>query len=312
MININAVQSRRLATLNSPQPPEPPEAPGPPKDSSLLGKTVGVLAATGSGALGLVYGSAKGLVRGVAHLPESARLGAHYGTRVAEPLTRTLGAAVAVSLTGLIGAVFVVGAAVAPVAGFLQGVVEGAAEQGPLVQKLVKQSGDLGATGGSAVLGAVGGALGAVAGLCTLPTILYPPLGRKLIPEAVRTGARVGSDVGRKAGSTLGQGLGLGVGAVAGGVAAGVVSTPQGLSESKEAIGQVVKGAARLPEGAVHIWQDLQSGAEVAAKYSGGALGGLAGAVLGPATTVVSEGASAAAQWAKWGYHSVLPAANQA
>ncbi len=307
MINMHSVHSPRLAPLTSHQRPDPPAPPDPPEDSSLLSQSVGVLAATGSGALGLVYGSAKGLIHGVAHLRESASLGAHYGTKVAEPLTRTLGAAVAVSLTGLVGAVFVLGAALAPAAGFLQGVVEGAAEQGPLVQNLTNRSADLGATGGSAVLGAVCGTLGAVAGLCTLPTILYPPLGRKLIPEAVRAGARIGSDVGHKAGSVLGHGLGVGVGALAGGVAASVVSTPQGLSESKEAITRVLQGAAKLPDVAVQNWKELQAASEVAAQYSGGALGAVAGAVLGPVVAVAREGTSEAVQWAKWGYQSVQP-----
>jgi len=284
---------------------EPPEPPQQPQDISLLGKAGGVVVAAGAGTTGLVYGGVLGLIRGAQELPGIVTSGARLGSRIAEPLTRTAGATLAVAVMGLIGGAFAIGALAAPVAGLLQGTVKGAAGKGPLVKSVARTVAQAGVTTGSAVLGAVGGALGALVGLCTLPTILYPPLGLKLIPQAVRVSAKVGFEGGSKAGAVVGNGLGTALGGVAGLTAAVVAATPQGASQALENVWLVAAGAKQLPRVAGLLWEDGQNAGKTAAYCTGGSVG----AVLGTGAAVLSAGAnvgvnslSTAAQWGKSGY----------
>ncbi len=313
MITNIASQSPKTLSSNRPARSEQqPSIPAEPQDSvepGLIRKTAGVVVGAGAGACGLVYGGAKGAIDGVKAVPQATTTGFKIGTKVMEPLTRTTGAVVALGLTGVTGVAVATAATLGPVGGFLVGTAHSAIEKGgPIVKGATQTAARAGVTVGSAVLGAVGGTLGALVGLCTLPTILYPPFGMKVIPQAVKAcasgGFAAGTQVGRYAGGATGGTLG----AVGGGIAALAAGVPQGLQVGQAVAREGFGLVKNLPQTSKEIWAAGQSAGVKVAQGTGGTVGGLAGAATGLVGIGVEsgvQGIQTAAQWGVQGYQAV-------
>jgi len=291
---------------------EPPrEVPEPPPQDSLepVRKTGGVIAAAGAGTAGLIYGGVRGLMDGVSALPQSSVKGGQIGTRVAEPLTRTLGAIGSVAVTGVATGGAVAAAVVGPVAGLLVGTIQQASGKFmPLTQGAAQSAAQAGVRIGSSVLGAVGGTLGALVGLCTLPTILYPPLGMRLIPQTLRATTSAGFAAGSKVGHYAGGAVGATLGAVGGGAAAVVSSLPQGAKRAFHVGKATLDEVRHLPQTAKKVWDNGQSAARFAAQATGGTVGGVAGAVTGLAACPIfslASGIETAADWGGGAYQAI-------
>lgn len=304
---------RTLERSNAPKAPQPPPQDTPPPQDGVgpgvWARVGGSLAGAGAGAAGLVYGGAKGLCQGVLECPGVVAQGGKLGTRVAEPVTRTLGAAVAVGMTGVAGVAVASTLVLAPVVALAAGTVEGTSAQGlALVRGGARTAADAGVKIGSTVLGAVGGTLGALVGLCTLPTLLYPPFGMKVVPQAVRAAAGAGCKAGRMAGHGLGVAVGGALGGLGGAVATVAAGIPPGLKQAKLATQQSVSLAKSLPGTAQELWAAGQSGGTLVAQATGGTVGVLAGAGTGLVNAGVeglAEGIHTAARWGQSGYLAV-------
>lgn len=311
--NISSQTPQTLTPNRSARTEQPQTVPSEPQDSvepGLLRKSVGVLAGAGAGACGLVYGGAKGAVEGTKAVPQATVSGFKIGTKMMEPLTRTTGAVVALGLTGVTGVAVAAAATLGPVGGFLLGTAQGAVEKGgPLVKGATQTAARAGVTVGSAVLGAVGGTLGALVGLCTLPTILYPPFGMKVIPQAVRACASGGFSAGTQVGRYVGGAAGGTLGAVGGGIAALGVGVPRGLEVGQAVAQEGFNLVKNLPQTSKEIWTAGQSAGVKVAQGTGGTVGGLAGAATGVVGIGVEAGfqsVQTAAQWGVQGYQAVV------
>ena len=312
--NLTSPSPRTLSTapkgVQSP-PPGPPEG-TPPQDSlgpGVLARVGGTVVGAGAGAAGLVYGGSKGLVHGARQVPSTVVEGANLGTKVVEPLTRTAGAVAAVALTGLTG-LGVAGAIVlGPVVGMGVGTVQGASAKGlTMVKGAARTAASAGVQVGSATLGAVGGALGALVGLCTLPTLLYPPFGMKVVPQAVRGGASAGFKAGQVGGRYLGGAIGGTLGALGGAVSTVASGLPQGVQQATLAAKQTVPLLKTVPTSARELWAAGQSGGKLVAQATGGtvgAVGGVGAGILNTGIQGLAEGVQTAAQWGHSGYQAV-------
>jgi hypothetical protein len=310
--NVSSTPARTLEKpVVAPKTESPDPTPPPPQDSlepGFLRKAGGVVAAAGAGSAGLVYGGIRGLMHGAGEVPQTTLQGGKIGTKVVEPLTRTAGAVVASAFTGVAGAAAVAAAAAGPVGGLMVGTLHGAVEKGDMVKGAVRTAAEGGVRVGSAVLGAVGGALGALVGLCTLPSILYPPFGMKVIPQAVRACASGGFAAGSKVGQYVGGGVGGALGAVGGGAAAVATSLPQGLQAGAQVGKATLQNLKEFPQVAKNLWNSGQSAGKFLAQASGGTVGVVAGA----ATGVVASGGYAlvggveyAGEWAGEAYQKI-------
>lgn len=312
--SLNHTPAPTLKPAPAPTPTETP-VPATPQDSlepGLLRKAAGSVVAAGTGSAGLVYGGVKGLIRGAREIPSTTLKGGQIGTRISEPLTRTAGATLAVALTGVAGVATAAVAVLAPLGGFLAGTVADVAEKGmPAITGATRTAARAGVQVGSAVLGAVGGTLGALVGLCTLPTILYPPFGLKLIPQAVRACASGGATAGSKAGQVVGGAIGATLGAVGGGLGAVAKGLPRGLQTGIQGGQQGIQSVRQFPQVAKDIWNSSQSASKLAAQATGGTVGVVAGAASGLLVTGVEGLGGAiqgAADWGRQGYQAVTGA----
>ncbi len=182
---------------------------------------------------------------------DQVQLGWDVGRQlVGRPCAWLLGSAACTAATAVVATL----TPAAAVVGFLGGAVKGAMRPGPAAR--------WGATAGSAVLAAAGGALGALASAVTL---LIPPLGLRMVPLATRAGMRGGATVGRF--------LGMGLGSVVGGLPSGVKRGLQSARAVATALPRVARPGWRLG----HLAGSLAGGAV------GGALGAVTGLVLGAA-----------------------------
>lgn len=316
--NISSTTPRIHPSRTQPAESAPPDqalpqdslASGPSSEGpGFLRKSAGVVAAAAAGTGGLVYGGVLGAVDGVKQLPATTGAGFQLGTKVMEPVTRTLGAAVAVTMTGVTGAAVAAGAILAPVAGFAAGTVEGAVVKGgDLVKGGVRTAARAGVTIGSAVLGAAGGTLGALVGLCTLPTLLYPPLGMKVVPQAVRACATGGFQAGRQVGTYAGGAVGATLGALGGTTAALTVGLPEGWKAAQTLAGHSVEMVKTLPQTTRELWAAGQSAGVMVAQGTGGSVGAVGGSLVGLGGIGVEgtvQGIQKAAEWGVGAYQAV-------
>lgn len=307
--NLSAQSPRILERKNTPKAAPPP--PPPPQDEvapGVMARVVGTLAGAGAGTAGLVYGGSKGVYQGAQQFPGVVAQGGKLGTKIVAPLTRTVGAAAAIGLTGIAGVALASSLVLAPVAAMAVGTLEGASAKGlSLVRGGARTAAEAGVKIGSAVLGAVGGTLGALVGLCTLPTLLYPPLGLRVVPQAVRGGAAAGFQAGTTAGRYLGGAVGGTLGGLGGSVATLASGVPQGLQQARLAASQTGPLLKSLPGTAKQLWAAGQSGGTLVAQATGGAVGVVAGAGVGVLNTGLeglAGGVQTAAQWAHSGYQA--------
>lgn len=310
--NLSSIPPRTLdKPVVAPKADAPDPAPQPPQDKlepGFLRKSGGVVAGAAAGSAGLIYGGIRGLMHGASEVPQTTVQGGRIGTKIAEPLTRTAGAVVSTAFTGIAGAAALTAAVAGPVGGLLVGTLHGASEKGEVVQGAMRSAAEGGSRVGAAVLGAVGGALGALVGLCTLPSILYPPFGLKVIPQAVRTCASGGFAGGSKVGQVVGKGVGGALGAVGGGAAALATSLPQGLRAGAEVGKATLQNLKELPQTARNLWNSGQAAGKLVAQATGGTVGVVAGAATGVVASggyALVGGAEYAGEWAQEAYSKV-------
>ena len=279
----------------SEKPPEPPE--------QSLTLTDGVKIA-GAATAGGVTGLTRGLFKGSSALAKQPVEGARFGAKALRPLGRLIGGTVATVATGATALAAPIATVVG--AGFVGGTAAGAA---PLIKHGltagVRAGVRAGAVAGSAVLGAVGGVVGAAAGLLTLPTILYPPLGVRVIPLAVRAGAVGGFRAGVVGGRYAGMGVGAVVGGTLGGATAVVAGTPQGLRTGVAAARQSGRVFAAVPKVARGAWSAGMKGGDIAANVVGGTIGGAVGIGTGLVTTLAQGAADGARTALRWGGYAL-------
>lgn len=269
-----------------------PPADTPPTDSGVTFRDVAAIGAgVVAGSAGAVVGLGEGLIRGgIKAYPQHIGQGADLGRKIASPLGAVVGAGVAVTAIGGAAAAIPVFTVLAAAGGALNGTIEGTYTHG---QTEIPKAIDAGARWGEGALAtafkAVGGAIGgAVGALITLPTIVYPPLGKKLIPEAFAQGQEWGATAGEVTGSYLGAAVGGLGGAVAGSATSLVKGLPQGYETGKACAKEAASLTVELPDFAKAAWSaGTEGGAQLA-----GDLGGIAGGVTGFATatgaTVIS------------------------
>jgi len=290
------------------KPPETPPAEEP-KDVSFLAKGTGAVVGTAAGTAGAVYGGVKGLAHGVMSSPGVVKKGVEVGANVLRPVGQVTGCTVAAGMIGLTAALGTVATVASPVVGAL---AEGGKELVARAPAMTRGAAAAGARGGvtvgSAVLGAVGGALGTLVGLCTLPTILYPPFGLRVIPAAVRGGAVAGFQGGAVAGRYVGGAIG-GLGGGVAGLAASAVTSVPGAARGAVTVGKkAVEFMTNLPELAKETWNGAKDGFGQGAAV----LGGTVGAVVGTGAAVVNVplqglagSATQALDWGGKGYNAV-------
>lgn len=262
--------------------PTPPEKP--PVDGGIGFRDVAAIGAGAvAGTAGAVYGLGEGLVKGgIKAFPSHLRKGADIGQKVLSPVGNAVGGAAAVVAVGGAAIGTPILAVLATAGGALNGTIEGAVVAGQTeMPKAVEAGSQWGASAFGTALKAVGSAIGGVgAALVVLPSILYPPVGKELIPNAFHKGVEVGGKVGQTAGEAVGGVLG-GVGGGAVGVA---VSTykglPEGYRQAKEAGSETAKLITELPSFAKEAWNAGFNGGGAVA----GSVGKIAGGTVGFAT----------------------------
>lgn len=279
----------------------------PQADSQALTITDGVKIA-GAATAGGVTGLTRGLFKGSSALAKQPAEGARFGAKVLRPLGRLIGGTAAVVATGATALAAPVATVLGAGAGMVVGTAAGAA---PLVKHGLSAGARAGvragAVVGSAVLGAVGGVVGAAAGLLTLPTLLYPPLGIRVVPLAVRAGAVGGFRAGVVGGRYAGMGVGAAVGATLGGATAIVAGTPQGLRTGVAAARQSGRIFAAVPKVARGAWSAGMKGGDLAGNVVGGAIGGAVGIGTGLVTTVANGAVDGTRTAIRWGGYALGP-----
>ena len=262
--------------------PNPPEKP-PVEDGIGFRDVAAVGAGAVAGAAGAVYGLGEGLIKGgIKAFPAHVGKGAQVGQKILSPVGKAVGGAAAVVAVG--GAVVAAPALtiLATAGGALNGTITGAVVVGQTeVPKAVEAGSQWGANAFGTALKTVGSAIGGVgAALVVLPSILYPPVGKELIPNAFQKGSEVGGKVGQFAGEAVGDALG----ALGGGAVGVAVSTwkglPEGYQQAKEAGAETAKLITDLPSFAKSAWNTgFNGGGEVA-----GTVGKVVGGTVGFAT----------------------------
>ena len=275
------------------------------QDTTALTVTDGFKIA-GAATAGGLTGLTRGLYKGSSSLAKQPVEGAKFGAKLLRPLGRLVGGTVAAVATTAAALAAPIATIVGGGLGFVGGTVAAAA---PLVKHGLGAGARggvrVGATLGSAVLGAAGGIVGAAAGLLTLPTILYPPLGIRVIPLAVRAGAVGGFRAGAVGGRYAGMGIGAVAGGLAGSAAAIVAGTPQGLRTGVSTARQSSRAFAAVPRVARQAWALGMRGGDLAGNIVGGAIGGAVGVGTGLATTAVNGLADSTRTALRWGFNMV-------
>jgi hypothetical protein len=256
----------------------------------------------GAATAGGVTGLTRGIYKGSSSLTKQPVEGAKFGAKLLRPVGRLLGGAVAAVATTATALAAPIATVAAGSLGFVGGTVVGAA---PLVKQGLSAGARggvrAGATVGSAVLGAVGGIVGAAVGLLTLPTILYPPLGLRVVPLAVRAGAVGGFRAGTIGGRYAGMGLGAAAGGTLGGAAAIIAGTPKGLRTGATTAQQASRVFKAVPQVARKSWAVGMRGGDIAGNVVGGGIGGAVGVGTGLVTTALSGLADGTRTALRWG-----------
>ena len=262
--------------------------PAPPQDPPVQdGVTFRDVAAIGAGAIagtaGAVYGLGEGLIKGgIKAFPAHVGKGAEIGDKIFSPVGNAVGGAAAIVAVGGAAVATPAMAVLATVGGALNGTIEGSLVAGQTeVPKAISAGSEWAASSFGTALKAVGSAIGGVgAALVVLPTILYPPVGKELIPSAFHKGVEVGGQVGQAAGEAVGEVVG-GFGGVVAGVGISVYKgLPEGFEQGKTAGLETAKLITELPSFAKAAWETgFHGGGEVA-----GTVGRVAGGSVGFAT----------------------------
>lgn len=265
-------------------------------DKALVGGAVTV-----AGVAGLTRGAYKAAVKDI---PAQTREGAKLGSRGGRLIGRILGGAASAVATAVAAVAAPVTTVLGAAGGFVGGTLAGAGRLvAPAVRAGVQIGVRAGAVAGSWGLGLVGGAAGAVAGLCTLPSLLYPPLGLRVVPLAVRGGAMGGFRGGMIAGRYLGMGVGAACGAVGGAVASVLGGVPVGLRAGYAGGRLGARTFGLLPRFARGAWKAAVAGGGAIGHYAGGATGAAVGVTTGGVTTVAKGLAEGAQTGVRWGGH---------
>ena len=294
----------------------PPAEPKPPQDPPVEhGNALRDVAAIGAGAVagtaGAVFGLGEGLIRGGIHAyPKHIRQGAKIGRGVSTPLGKVVGGAGAVGLVGVAVIAAPALTVLAAAGGAVNGTLLGAYVHGQTeVPKAIDAGAKWGASTFSSALRAAGGAIGGtVAALAVLPTILYPPVGKELIPQAFAKGKEWGGKAGAAGGGLLGTGLGTVGGALVGGAISTYKGLPNGYETGKEAGKEAAKLITDLPAFAKDAWAAGYTGGGKLAGDVGGVTGGTVGFVTATGATVfagVNTSIERASSWAGTA-HSVV------
>lgn len=304
-MNIQPSVSRPLlakAPLQQTPPPAPPQEP-------VEGEGVSFrdVAALGAGALagvaGAVVGLGEGTIKGaIKNFPAHVGKGADIGQAVGTPVGKVLGGAGAVALIGA-GAVAAPALTVlAAAGGAINGTITGAVLQAETeIPKAVEAGAKWGETTFASALQTAGAAVGgALAGLAVLPTIVYPPLGKTLIPAAYAKGQEWGGKAGEFAGSHLGEALGTVGGAVAGVGISTYKGLPMGYEMGKEAGKETASMITDLPDFARETWNAGYHGGGDLVGGAAGFAGGTVGVLTASGATVFSAIETSAQRASGW------------
>jgi hypothetical protein len=244
-----------------------------------------------AGAAGAVYGLGEGLIRGgIEAYPRHLTKGAGIGRTVTAPVGKIVGGAGAAAVVG-VGAVAAPALTVlAAAGGAVNGALTGAYLHGETeMPKAINAGAQWGASAFGTALKAAGGAIGgAVAGLVVLPTILYPPLGKELIPAAFNKGREWGGVAGEATGTFVGSGVGGLGGAFVGAAVSAYKGLPMGYEMGKEAGKETAKLITELPAFAKEAWSIGYVGGGELAGDVGGVLGGTVGFATATGATVLA------------------------
>ncbi len=283
-----------------PKTPTPPvQAPASPEPKPPVKSEDGVgfrdVAAIGAGAVagvaGGVYGLGEGLIKGgIAAYPKHIKRGATVGQAVLAPVGKLVGGTAAVATVGMVALAAPILTTVAAADGFVSGTISGALKAGETeMPKAIDAGQKWGASAFGTALKAVGAAIGGtIAGLVVLPTILYPPVGKELIPQAFNKGTEIGGNLGSAAGEALGTGVGTVGGAIVGGAVSTYKGLPEGFATGKQAGKECLSLIPNIPTIAKELWTTgVEGGGDVAGKV-GSVVGGTAGFATATGATVVS------------------------
>lgn len=262
--------------------PTPPQDP-PANDGVTFRDVAAIGAGAVAGTAGAVYGLGEGLIKGgIKAFPAHLSKGAEIGDKVLSPVGNAVGGAAAIVAVG--GAVVATPALtiLATAGGAINGTIEGALVAGQTeVPKAISAGSEWASSAFGTALKSVGAAIGGVgAALVVLPSILYPPVGTELIPNAFRKGVEVGGQVGQTAGEAVGEVVGGIGGAVAGVAVSAYKGLPEGYEQAKTAGLETAKLVTELPSFAKAAWNTgFHGGGEIA-----GTVGRVAGGTVGFAT----------------------------
>ena len=262
--------------------PTPPQDP-PAEDRVTFRDVAAIGAGAVAGTAGAVYGLGEGLIKGgIKAFPAHVGKGAEIGDKVLSPVGNAVGGAAAV--VAVAGAVVATPAltVLSTVGGAVNGTIEGALVAGQTeVPKAITAGSEWASSAFGTALKTVGAAIGGVgAALVVLPSILYPPIGKELIPNAYRKGVEVGGQVGQIAGEAVGEVVGGIGGAVAGSAVSVYKGLPEGYEQAKTAGLETAKLVTELPSFAKEAWKTgFHGGGEIA-----GTVGSIAGGTVGFAT----------------------------
>lgn len=305
---IKPANTTHIPSIPTP-PAQAPTAPEPkPPGKSEDGIGVRDIAAIGAGAVagvaGGVYGLGEGLIKGgIVAYPKHIKKGAAVGQAVLAPVGKLVGGTAAVATVGMVALAAPIVTAMAAADGLVTGTVSGALKAGETeMPKAIDAGQKWGASAFGTALKTVGAAIGGtIAGLVVLPSILYPPVGRDLIPEAFNKGAEVGGNLGAAAGEILGTGVGTVGGAIIGGAVSTYKGLPEGWATGKQNGKEVLSLVPKLPTLAKELWTAGYDGGGEAAGSVGGVVGGTVGFATATGVTVwsgVDNSLSKASDWA--------------
>lgn len=285
--------SINLATQNLSSPARAQQAPpAPPAEEGVTFRDVAAIGAgVVAGSAGAVVGLGEGLIKGgIKAYPKHIGEGAKIGREIAAPVGTVVGGAAAIAAIGGAAVAAPALTVMAAAGGAINGTLSGAYIHGQTeVPKAIEAGTQWGESALGTALKTVGGAIGGTVGaLLTLPTIIYPPLGKELIPEAFAKGKEWGGAGGEAVGEFLGGAVGGLGGAVAGGATSLVKGLPDGYQMGKDCARETSQLITELPSFAKHAWTaGTQGGAELAGDL-GSMAGGTTGFITATGATVLS------------------------
>lgn len=240
-------------------------------------------AAAAAKGVGRIEGYARGVATGLKEeVPRSAHKASDAVRAKVLPAARSVGADLADVATHLTGAVTLVSMPVLALgAGLGTGLGHLAGRAASVGVTAGKASASVGATFVRTLAGGLGGTVGLAAAVCTLPTLLIPTLGSKLVPDAFRSAPAFGLKWGALGGHYLGLVVGGAVGGVVGGLAGTIAAIPGACTRGGRAAFGVGRIFGKLPEFDRRCQAVAERAAQVSAGLIGGCTGGSVGALVG-------------------------------